>query len=140
VADVKTLQCTVVAPQGKVLDCHATSAVIPSHDGQLGILPGHMPIFCQLGLGPMEVDCLGHDGKSLSKVFLVIDGGFAMCNSNNLSVTAAAAVNISTITPEKFELLVEKCKADLAAAPPQRKLHEERRLSLVQSLRQRIPA
>jgi F0F1-type ATP synthase epsilon subunit len=137
VADTtKTFQCTVIAPQGKLLECHAHSVIIPSHDGQLGILPGHMPIFCQLGLGPMEVHCAAEEeGKPASHVYLLIDGGFAMFNSNSLAVTAAGGVNISHTTPEKLELLTEKYKADLAAATPgSHRIHMERRLSLLAAL------
>jgi F-type H+-transporting ATPase subunit epsilon len=137
----KTFRCTVIAPQGKLLECNATSVIMPSHDGQMGILPGHMPIFCQLGLGPMEVQSAPDaEGKTAGQVFLLIDGGFAMFNSNNLSVTAASGVNVSTTTAEKFELLVERYKADLAAAPAQQHLQAERRLSLLESLRSHLPA
>jgi F-type H+-transporting ATPase subunit epsilon len=139
VADAKTFRCTVIAPQGKILECSATSVILPSHDGQLGILPGHMPIFCQLGLGPMEVQCW-EEGKPPAKVMLLIDGGFAMFNSNNLSLTAASGVNISHTTSEKFELLVEQCKTQLANAGPHEHLHAERRLTLIESLRPYLPA
>lgn len=137
----KTFRCTVIAPQGKLLECSATSVIMPSHDGQLGILPGHMPIFCQMGLGPMEVQSAPDaEGRTEGQVFLLIDGGFAMFNSNNLSVTAASGINVSKTTAEKFELLVEKCKADLAAAPAHEHLHAERRLNMLESLRQHVPA
>jgi F-type H+-transporting ATPase subunit epsilon len=137
----KTFRCTVIAPQGKLLECSATSVIMPSHDGQLGILPGHMPIFCQMGLGPMEVQAVAEgEGKPGGHVFLLIDGGFAMFNSNNLSVTAATGINISHTTAEKFELAVEKCKADLAAASPHEHLHAEKRLGMLEALRAHLPA
>jgi len=44
------------APPGKVIDCKATSIVFPAHDGMVGILCDHMPMFCELGLGMMEVE------------------------------------------------------------------------------------
>ena len=51
----KTFHCDLIDPTGKLLDCQATSVVLPAHDGQLGILYDHMPMLCQLGLGTMKV-------------------------------------------------------------------------------------
>jgi F-type H+-transporting ATPase subunit epsilon len=137
---VKTFQCTVIAPQGKILDCRAASVIIPAHDGQLGILPGHMPLFCQLGTGVMEVKSPATETASPVEHVLIIDGGFAMFNSNNLAVTAAQGVNVLDIKPEKYEMLIESCKARLAdpELTPGQRGHEERRLSLFESFRQRV--
>jgi F-type H+-transporting ATPase subunit epsilon len=138
----KTFQCTVISPQGRLLDCKASSVIIPAHDGHIGILPGHMPIFCQLGMGAMEVKCPGADGQPPTELKLIIDGGFVMFNSNNLAVTASYGVNMHDIKQEKFELLVERCKADLASPDiiASHRLHIERMLNLLESLRQNSPA
>jgi F0F1-type ATP synthase epsilon subunit len=117
--------------------------MIPAHDGHLGILPGHMPIFCQLGLGAMEVKCPATgENQSPAEFILIIDGGFAMFNSNNLAVTASYGVNMHDVKPEKFEQLVEKCRMELASSgiTASGRLHTERMLSLLESLRQRSPA
>jgi F0F1-type ATP synthase epsilon subunit len=106
----------------------------------MGILPSHMPIFCQMGLGPMEVHAAAEEGKPAGSIFLLIDGGFAMFNSNNLSLTAADGINISHTTAEKFELLIEKYKAQLASSPAHEHLHAEKRLALLESFRDRIQA
>ena len=57
-----TFQCVVVAPPGKIIDCKATSIVFPAHDGMVGVLYDHMPMFCELGLGMMEIECEKCDG------------------------------------------------------------------------------
>jgi F-type H+-transporting ATPase subunit epsilon len=139
----KTFQCTVIMPQGKLLDCRASSVIIPSHDGQLGILPGHMPIFCQLGLGTMEVKCpQTDDGQSPFECLLLIDGGFAMFNSNNLAVTATGGFSMREMTSEKLEQLIESCRASIASPDTNavQRPRQERRLSILESLRQHLPA
>jgi F-type H+-transporting ATPase subunit epsilon len=139
----KTFQCTVITPQGKLLDCRASSVIIPSHDGQLGILPGHMPIFCQLGLGAMEMKCpSAEDGQPSVECMLLIDGGFAMFNSNNLAVTASSGFNMRDMTTEKLEQVIEDCKASIAspATTAGQRPRQERRLSILESLRQHLPA
>jgi F0F1-type ATP synthase epsilon subunit len=136
----KTFQCTVIAPQGRLLDCRAASVIIPAHDGLRGILPGHMPIFCQLGLGPMIVTCppAAEDRPSI-ELLLFIDGGFLMFNSNNLAVTASEGVSIRDMTNEKIEQFIEICKAAIASAPPATEQSEREmlRLKVFESLRDR---
>ena len=132
-----TFQCTVIAPQGRLLDCRASAVIIPAHDGQRGILPGHLPIFFQLGMGPMIVRCPpAAEDRPGVELALLIDGGFAMFNSNNLAVTASEGINIREVSLEKFEFFVERCMAAIAAARPAslEREREERRLKLLQSL------
>jgi F-type H+-transporting ATPase subunit epsilon len=128
----------VIAPRGRLLDCRVSSAVIPAHDGQLGILPDHMPIFCQLGTGPMEVKCPAtENGQGEREFLLLINGGFAMFNSNNLAVTAADAVNAQTISPEKLQQLIDACKAalDSSTLPLSQRPRQRLMLKLLESLR-----
>jgi len=134
----KTFQCTIVAPQGRVLDCRASSVIIPAYDGQRGILPGHAPIFFQLGLGRMTVKCPpAAENRPATELFLLIDGGFAMFNSNNLAVTASEGFAVRDMPVERLEQLIEKCQAAIssALAGSAQQRREQQRLKLLQSFK-----
>ena len=46
-----SFQCTVVTPEQQVLDETVTQAILPAHDGQMGILTGRAPLLVKLGVG-----------------------------------------------------------------------------------------
>ncbi len=104
-----TFQCVVIAPSGKLLDCASDSVIIPAHDGQRGILRNHMPMFCALGLGIMEIKNVSSELNALQKpLFLMIDGGFALFASNLLKVVAYDAVSIDGLSGEQIEHIRQK--------------------------------
>jgi F-type H+-transporting ATPase subunit epsilon len=102
-------QCTVIAPSGKLLDCPASSVVIPAHDGQRGILRNHIPMFCAIGLGIMEVRKEEPELKEILKpIYVMIDGGFALFAANLLKVVAYDAVIIDGLSGEQIEHIRQK--------------------------------
>jgi ATP synthase F1 epsilon subunit len=132
-----TFQCVVVAPPGKVIDCRATSVVFPAHDGMVGILRDHMPMFCELGLGMMEVECVAENAdKPESKAFLVIDRGFVLIGENLLTLIANDAVSSVDAKKEKVERMIEKLakKLSTAAYTPDQQEHETKKLALLKQL------
>jgi F-type H+-transporting ATPase subunit epsilon len=101
-----TFQCVVIAPSGKLLDYAATSVILPAHDGQRGILANHIPMFCALGLGIMEIKTEQSELKSLEgSAYLMVDGGFALFAANQLNVVAYQAVRVDNLSEEEIEHL-----------------------------------
>lgn len=110
-----TFQCVVIAPSGKLLDCASDSVIIPAHDGQRGVLRNHIPMFCALGLGIMEIKNVPTELNALRKpLFLMIDGGFALFVSNLLNVVAYDAVSLQGLAPEQIEQLLQKAQKRLS--------------------------
>ncbi len=99
-----SFQCTVVTPEQQVLDETITQAILPAHDGQIGILTGRSPILVKLGAGPLRVDVQG----GASRTFFV-DGGIAQMKGGQLTVLTDEA------TPAA-EIDAETAKAELAEA------------------------
>lgn len=133
----KIFQCVVVAPPGKVIDCRATSVIFPAHDGMVGILRDHMPMFCELGLGMMEVEYLSEKAdKPQSKAFLVIDKGFVLIGENLLTLITNDAVSSIDAKKEKIEHKIEKLtkKLSTAAYTPDQQEHETKKLALLKQL------
>jgi ATP synthase F1 epsilon subunit len=133
-----TFQCVVVAPPGKIIDCKATSIVFPAHDGMVGVLYDHMPMFCELGLGMMEVEYVSEnvDKPQLNKAFVVIDKGFALIGENLATIVSNDAVSSIDVKKEKIEHMIERIEKKLstAAYPPDQQEHEIRKVALLKNL------
>ena len=133
-----TFQCVVVAPPGKVIDCKATSIVFPAHDGMVGVLYDHMPMFCELGLGIMEVEYMSEEtGKPQhNKAIVVIDGGFALISENLATIVSNDAVSSIDVKKEKIEHMIERIekKISTAAYTLDQQEHETRKVALLKAL------
>ena len=99
----RTFQCIVIAPTGKLLDCRSPSVVFPAHDGQVGVMRDHMPFFCKLGLGIMEVKPLPAGTQAPKSSFMLVDGGFAVVCENLLKVVSYDVIAPAEIKPEAIE-------------------------------------
>jgi F-type H+-transporting ATPase subunit epsilon len=135
----KTFTCTLITPAGRLLDCHATSVVLPAHDGQVGILYDHMPMLCQLGLGQMNVTVAPTEGtQSTANVpsAFFIDGGFALVAVNSVMVVAYEAVSLHENRGEKIQSMLDNATKNAANGdlPAKQRVHETERLRVLARL------
>jgi len=108
-------QCVVIAPAGTMLDSPAYSVVIPAHDGLRGIMYNHLPMFCALGLGIMEIRKEKPELKEVQRPsFFLIDGGFALLAANHLSICAYDAVSIEGLSEDEVNLIRQRFAKRLA--------------------------
>lgn len=96
-------QCTVVTPEQQVFDQTVTQAILPAHDGQIGILTDRAPLLVKIGLGTLRLDVQG--GKSQE---FFVDGGIAQMKDNRLTVlseeaTPAADIDVDAARAEYAE-------------------------------------
>src|SRR5437870_8625303 len=103
-----SFQVVVVTPEQQVLDETVTQAVLPAHDGQIGILTGRAPLLVKLGQGPMKLD--GGQGKPRT---FYVEGGVAQMKDNKLTVLTQVAIPASDIS-------AETARAELSEATAQR--------------------
>src|SRR5438094_9390995 len=83
-----SFQIVVVTPEQQVLEETVTQAILPAHDGQVGILTNRAPLLVKLGQGPLKLDPAG-GGKSRR---LYLEGGIAQMKDNKLTVLTQMAV------------------------------------------------
>jgi F-type H+-transporting ATPase subunit epsilon len=100
-----TFQCSVITPERTALQCEATFAAFPAHDGELGVLLNRAPIVCKLGIGTMRVD------TSTEKHTLFIDGGFAQVVGNRLTILTGQALAPGTIDRATVEQAMIEARA-----------------------------
>lgn len=131
----KAFNCVVIAPTGKLMDCQTTSVVFPAYDGQVGVWYNHMPMFCNLGLGVMEVKRV-RDDQQMEDVFILVDGGFSMVCSNQLQVVSYDVIFPRDIKPDDVEQIMTSLKKDISsdALDQQHRQHQAKKLALLTHL------
>lgn len=106
-------QCVVVTPEQQVLDESITQAIIPGHDGLIGILTDRAPLLTKLGLGPMRLD-----HANGNKSFFFVEGGVAQMKDNKLTILTNEATPAS-------EIDAEAARAEFAEAQARRATDEK---------------
>ena len=86
------LTLEIVTPEAKVYSDTIDTVVIPTLDGEIGILPGHIPLLTQIEHGELRVT------KGATTTFLAVGGGFVQVSGDKVSVLAEHA-----ITEEKID-------------------------------------
>jgi F-type H+-transporting ATPase subunit epsilon len=95
-------QCTVATPEGLSYDGTITGAIVPAHDGQVGILTDRAPILLKLGAGELRL----HVSGGGADVVYFVAGGVAQMKDNVLTI-------LSDEAKTKDQLDVEAAKKDL---------------------------
>lgn len=98
------LQCTVVTPERAILDEAADSVVVPAHDGEIGILPGHARLLAKLGVGVLRVTSAGQTRE------MFVEGGFVQVASNKVTVLTDSASEIAAIDLAAAEKRVDELR------------------------------
>ena len=92
------LSLEIVTPDGVAWhDADVDSVVLPAKSGEIGILPGHIPLITILNAGMVEVVQKG------KKQNLAIDRGYARCMGDVISVLTEAAIQVENIDEHAAE-------------------------------------
>jgi len=91
------LTLEIVTPEARVYSDTIDTVVIPTTSGEVGILPGHIPLLTQVEAGELRVT---KNGKEES---LIIGEGFAEIENDRVSVLAENAITEETIDEHAAE-------------------------------------
>lgn len=86
-----SIQLDIVTPERKVYSETVDSVVLPTTSGDVGILPGHVPLVTQIKAGELAIT------KDGSLDLLAVDIGFAEVIGDTVSVLTEAAIDIEDI-------------------------------------------
>lgn len=87
--------CVIVTPEAQLLDEKATQAIVPAHDGEIGILTDRAPLLVKIGAGRLRVDIAG--GKS---AMYYVEGGVAQMTDNKLTILTDHAVPLADLSAD----------------------------------------
>jgi F-type H+-transporting ATPase subunit epsilon len=119
-------QCTIVTPEHQALDESVVQAILPAHDGLIGVLSDHAPLLMRLGVGPLRVDLAGGQQRHF-----LVDGGVAQMKDNKLTVLTtfakpASELDAATARAEYAEAVARRPTDSQTASDRQRQMSRAR--------------
>ena len=104
------LTLEIVTPEAKVYSDTIDSVVIPTVAGEIGVLPGHIPLITQIENGELRVT------KGASTQMLAGSGGFAQIDGDTVRVLAEHAITEEKIDENAVEAAMKRAEEELKAA------------------------
>jgi F-type H+-transporting ATPase subunit epsilon len=104
------LTLEIVTPEAKVYSDTIDSVVIPTVEGEIGVLPGHIPLLTQVEHGELCVT------KGNAQQLLAVSGGFAQIDGDTVRVLAEHAITEEKIDEKAVEDALKRAERELADA------------------------
>jgi F-type H+-transporting ATPase subunit epsilon len=105
-----SLTLEIVTPEARVYSDTIEAVVIPTAEGEVGILPGHIPLVAEVEHGELRVTKNGHTE------FLAVGGGFVQIDHDHVRVLAEHAITESGIDEKAVEAAMARAEAQLKEA------------------------
>ncbi len=100
----------IVTPEARVYSDTIDTVVIPTTSGEVGILPGHIPLLTQIEHGELRVT------KNGQTVWLAVSGGFAEVEGDKVHVLAEHAITEEKIDEHAVEAALKRAEQELKDA------------------------
>lgn len=81
----------IVTPDAIAFNESVDSVILPTTEGEMGVLPGHIPVLTQIEAGSLQVE---RNGSTES---LAVDKGFAEVYSDTVAILTEAAIEVEKI-------------------------------------------
>jgi len=101
------LTLEIVTPEDRVYSDTVDTVVIPTLEGEIGILPGHIPLLTQVADGELRVT-KGSETKGL-----VVGSGFAQIDGDRVKILAEFAINEAQIDEKAAEKAIQRAEESL---------------------------
>lgn len=95
-----SLEISIIVPDRIFWKSDAKEIILPTLNGQMGVLKDHIPILTGLDTGLMLV----RNVENLSWIIIAVMGGFALVNNNKVTILVNEAELGSDINFEEAEL------------------------------------
>lgn len=101
------LTLEIVTPDARVYTDTIDGVVIPTVEGEVGILPGHIPLLTQVEHGELRVT------KGAETQFLAVSGGFAEVEGDRVHILAEHAITEEKIDEKAVEDAMKRAQKEL---------------------------
>src|SRR5208282_980168 len=102
------LKLEIVTPEAKVYSDDVDMVTLPGIEGEMGILPNHMPLMTQLCAG----EIVARRGDEM--IFLAVGDGFVQITGERVAVLTDMAINAENIDEAQAQEAVRRAEARLA--------------------------
>jgi len=92
-----TLKLEIVTPEAKIFSDDVDMVTLTGSEGEMGILPQHMPLMTQLVAGEIVVN------KGRETFFLAVGDGFVQVTGDRVSILTDMAIHAENIDEAKAE-------------------------------------
>ncbi len=89
---MKTVTVNIVTPDGPVYDGEVTMVIAKTTSGEIGVLPGHIPMVAPLAIGAVKLNKEGGQTE-----LVAVNGGFIEVRPDKISILASSAEVAETI-------------------------------------------
>ena len=103
-----TIKLEIVTPEAKVYSEDVDMVTLPGVEGEMGILPMHVPLMTQLAAGEITARKNGQD------YFLAVGDGFVEVTGERVSILTDMAIRAENIDEAKAEEARRRAEARLA--------------------------
>ena len=98
----------IVTPEGQKLSQLVNEVTAPGLLGELGIMPGHIPLLTVLGIGPFTI--VEDNGGTRT---LAVNGGYLRIDGKSLLVITETAEFAEEVDLDRAQSALERVTADL---------------------------
>lgn len=113
----KKIQLTIVSQERQLLSTEVTSVTLPTVNGEITILPNHIPLLSQLETGELVYR---QDDQESS--FVISRGFLDMNPDNELTIIVDAAKHVRDLSEQKAQAAIDKARETMAVSTNQREL------------------
>jgi len=103
-----TIKLEIVTPEAKIFSDDVDMVTLTGTEGEMGILPQHMPLMTQLVAG----EILAQKGKET--IFLAVGDGFVQVTGDRVAVLTDMAIQAANIDEAQAEEALRRAEARLA--------------------------
>ncbi|MBA2871191.1 F-type H+-transporting ATPase subunit epsilon [Anoxybacillus calidus] len=104
---MKTIKVSVVTPDGPVYEADVEMVSAKAQSGELGILPGHIPMVTPLNIGAVRLK------KGGNTELVAVSGGFLEVRPDQVTILAQAAEKAEDIDVERAKAAKERAERRL---------------------------
>ncbi|WP_226527963.1 F0F1 ATP synthase subunit epsilon [Metabacillus niabensis] len=104
---MKTVLVNVVTPDGPVYDADVEMVSVKAQSGELGILPGHIPMVAPLQIGAVRLK------KGSSTELVAVTGGFIEVRPDKVTILAQAAETAESIDVSRAQAAKKRAEERL---------------------------
>ncbi|TDK63979.1 F0F1 ATP synthase subunit epsilon [Bacillus salipaludis] len=108
---MKTIKVNVVTPDGPVYESDVEMVSTKAKSGELGILPGHIPLVAPLEIGAVRLKLGGGKQEQIA-----VSGGFLEVRPDQVTILAQAAENAADIDVDRALRAKERAEQRLQQA------------------------
>jgi F-type H+-transporting ATPase subunit epsilon len=103
-----TIKLEIVTPEAKIYSDDVDMITLTGSEGEMGILPQHMPLMTQLAAGEIIVQ------KGGETIFICVGDGFVQITGERVAILTDMAIKADNIDEVKAEEALRQAEARLA--------------------------